>query len=115
MKNENHPPQPDLTTCPQYFCFFWNGIGDYISKGMHENVEKAMNQMVLVTEAHCGFQYGQCARNEHQRGEKDFYEPCEPRLEAAGLPDFYFNKPAWQKSPEKRQLYNDYFGIKENI
>jgi hypothetical protein len=38
-----------------------------------------------------------------------------PRLEAAGLPDFYFNKPAWQKSPEKRQLYNEYFGIEEDI
>ena len=115
MKNEDYPPQPDLTICPKHFCFFWNEEGDYVAKGLHKNVEEAMGKMIRVTRNHCGFSYGQCVRNEDLRGDKDYYEPCEPRLEKAGLPDFYFNNPEWHKLPEKRRLYNDYFGIEEDI
>ena len=105
--------QPNLTICPKHFCFFWHERGDSVAKGMYANVEKAMGNLVKVGKSQCGFQYGRCTRNQQAEGARDFYEPCEPALEKAGLPDFYFNDPNWNKSEEDRDAYNAYFGIKE--
>lgn len=105
--------QPDLSICPKHFCFFWQEKGDLVAKGMHKSVEDAMDQLVKVGKSQCGFQYGRCVRAQKAEGARDFYEPCEPVLRKAGLPDFYFNNPNWNKSEEDRDAYNAYFGIKE--
>ena len=38
----------------------------------------------------CACSFGVCTRLDKEGGCRDFYEPCEPRLEEAGLPWFYF-------------------------
>jgi len=108
------PPnqQPDLSICPQHFCFFWDEKGDLKAPGFYKSPEEALNHFVKITKSQCGFQYGCCSRNKAVNGIKDFYEPCEPRLEKAGLPDFYFNPPEWHQSAEKKPIYDEYFGIK---
>ncbi len=114
MKKEKSHQQPDITVCPENFCFFWEEEGDQVARGMHESVEKAMSQLVRVNKRQCGFHYGLCVRNKQVVGVKDFYEPCEPHLRKAGLPDFYFDDPQKYQSPEKRKIYNAHFGIEED-
>lgn len=101
--------------CPQTFCFFWNEAGDQIAPGMHPSLEEAMHHLVLVEKSGCGFRYGQCRRAGSLEGvaaadAKDFYEPCEPHLRKAGLPDFYFNDPNKLKTEAEKAEYWGYFG-----
>lgn len=46
-----------------------------------------------------------------EKGEKDWYEPCEPELESKGLPWFYFCDPQ-RLTKKNRLMYKKYF---ENI
>lgn len=115
MEKVDPSQQPDLTVCPENFCFFWEEEGDYVARGMHESPEKAMEKLVRVNKRQCGFHYGLCVRNKQVAGVKDFYEPCEPRLRKAGLPDFYFDDPKKYKSLEDRKIYNAHFGTEEDF
>jgi len=107
------PPhqQPDLSICPQHFCFFWDAEGDLKASGFYKSPEEASKNFVKITKSQCGFQYGCCSRNKAENGTKDFYEPCEPALKKAGLPDFYFSPPAWERSAGEKEIYDAYFGI----
>lgn len=112
MENWQANQQPDPNICPQKFCFFWNEKGTWIAKGFHSSLESALGNMVKVHKSECGFQYGHCIRNGENIEGKDYYEPCEPALRKAGLPEFYFDDPKKYKKSEDLKIYNEHFGIK---
>jgi hypothetical protein len=102
MKSKHVLPKPDFTKCPKVFCFHWLEQGDLIAQGFYPNVEEANNDMEEVLVERCGWRYGVCLRDPNlQQAEpgqidpsyKDWYEPCEPRLDKSGLPHDYFIKP----------------------
>ncbi len=97
MQDANTIPAPDYTICPKQFCFFWQDEGDYIAPGFYPNVEEALQHLTLITKSGCGFRYGKCRRDtvdqEPNQVYKDFYEPCEPALDKAGLAHMHFVAP----------------------
>lgn len=114
MKTWQAHQQPDLTICPEQCCWFWNEVGTKVNEGK--------NNWVTITERGCGYRVGLCFRDERVQSlgsvkeglsVKDFYEPCETELKKADLPDFYFNKPAWQKTEESQKAYKQYFRLEE--
>ena len=117
MKTWKKHQRPDLQVCPQSFCFFWEEVGDQVAPGFYPSVAEATRHLVAVTTSGCGFRYGQCRRECSLEGiaspspeAKDFYEPCEPRLAKADLPDFYFNDPTKIRDEETKAEYARYFG-----
>jgi hypothetical protein len=104
MSHERWDPRirPPASVCPERFCFFWLEVGDGFAPGFHQNLEASFSEMQLVTEAHCGCSFGVCTRSDPERGDNDWYEPCEPFLERAGLPRFYFTADLSKTNPELR-------------
>jgi hypothetical protein len=87
--------RPPEGVCPEEFCFHWGAAGDKASPPGHTyaSVREALLDSVNWPEwpaGGCGCHFGPCRRSRVDAGATDYYEPCEPRLEAAGLPWFYF-------------------------
>ncbi len=82
--------KPPTDICPQEFCWFWQRAGSRLAPGLYLNLEEALQVVTPVAEGGCGWMRGLCTRLDPIHGDQDWYEPHEPRLEAAGLPWFYF-------------------------
>jgi hypothetical protein len=103
MTKDPHLPPPDYTVCPKHYCFHWLEKGDFIARGFHANLKKASKHMEEVMEDGCGCSLSMCLRDERLggmdvRNYKDWYEPCEPRLDKDGLPHDYFIVPKLPKN-----------------
>jgi hypothetical protein len=103
MQKDNNLPQPDYTICPKHYCFQWLIKGGHIARGFHSSLEEASLHWEEILESGCGSSFGICLRDERFQGieglsTKDWYEPCEPALDADGLPHDYFIAP---KQPSK--------------
>lgn len=95
MRWELHQSPPE-TVCPEDFCFHWVSAGGRTSPP--GRVYASREQMFRDTvnwpewpEGGCGCSFGLCRRLHDEQSLTDWYEPHEPRLEAAGLPWFYFS------------------------
>jgi hypothetical protein len=122
MKKENILPQPDYTICPKHYCFHWLEKGDYIAKGLHNNLKVSSNHFEKVIEGGCGNSFGLCLRDEQLKVIKianddpwirDRYEPCEPALNAAGLPHNYFLASKLQEKGTKTDFESKSIDLKE--
>lgn len=85
--------RPLQLICPQKFCFFWREAGDIFAVGLYESIDDALQKAKPTLETGCGCSFGVCVRSEKEKGERDWYEPCEPELREMGLPWFYFCDP----------------------
>jgi hypothetical protein len=77
--NPNERPPPNV--CPERYCFFWIPPGGRA----HQK-----GRWVSFPEGGCSCSLGICTRLPGAKGERDYYEPCEPELDADGLPHTYF-------------------------
>lgn len=66
MKEWDVHKKPPENICPEEFCFFWS------------------------SQSRCRETFGVCKRNNADISDKDWYEPCEPKLKSHQLPWFYF-------------------------
>ncbi|MBN9117755.1 MAG: hypothetical protein J0I06_01050 [Planctomycetes bacterium] len=94
MKWELHQ-RPPATVCPEEFCFHWVSAGGRASPPGREYASRAemfrdAANWPVWPEGGCGCGFGVCRRARPGEAATDWYEPHEPRLEAAGLPWFYF-------------------------
>lgn len=106
--NWNPNERPPLNICPKELCFLWREAGNSFASGLYSNIDEALKHAKPVLESCCGCSFGICIRNENEKGEKDWYEPCEPELKSKRLPWFYFCDP--QKLVKKyRREYEKYF------
>jgi hypothetical protein len=85
-------PPPNI--CPQRYCFFWippGGSAD-TSGQLHPSLGEALHKGVFTSfpEGGCSCRLGNCSRLPVANGTRDYYEPCEPELDADGLPHDYF-------------------------
>ena len=74
--------KPSMCVCPKEFCFFWDSV-----------------------ELNCRESFGKCLRDQKSLSDRDCYEPCEPELERAGLPWFYFIPNADDLNPLLNEEY----------
>ncbi len=74
---------------------------ELICTRFYDDIDEALQHAEPVTEAGCGCSFGVCIRDENKKGEKDWYEPCEPELESQGLPWFYFCDPQKLKKKDR--------------
>jgi hypothetical protein len=87
--------RPPEGVCPKEYCFHWvppGGLAD-LSGRKYASREEALatfREWTPFPNGGCACTFGVCKRLETDNGDQDFYEPCEPRLEEAGLPWFYF-------------------------
>jgi hypothetical protein len=82
--------RPAADACPRRFCFHFVGNGDRVARGLHSGLKHAMPVAAPLRGDHCGSSFGRCSRLRLGPGDKDWYEPHEPRLESAQLPWFFF-------------------------
>lgn len=85
--------RPPAHICPQKYCFLWI------------SARGPIGNLPAVPEGHCGFEYRLCTRLDPVNGDADYYEPCEPELEADDLPWFYFMTPAEMLASPFRKKY----------
>ena len=97
--------KPSSLICPGHYCFFWRKAGTKFAAGLHDNLEAAIEAAVEVTEDRCGCSFGTCLRLEPAAENRDWYEPHEPNLEAAGLPWFFFIPDPYKLSGKARKRY----------
>ncbi len=74
----------------------------------YSSVEEALaNSGSLVKFPHggCSCSFGICTRLDPVAGDRDWYEPCEPKLERDGLPWFYFIPSVAKLAPELHEEY----------
>lgn len=88
--------RPSSGVCPEKFCFHWvpaGGMADMTGASYPSLQEalKANSRWTSFPEGGCACTWRVCARLDRKKGTRDFYEPCEPVLEDAGLPWFYFS------------------------
>ncbi len=89
--------RPDIMICPERFCFSWAEVGTSVdmSGQVYPSFEQAWDAHAQVgsitTKSMCT--EGGCRRLTHTLTDSDFYEPCEPYLQSAGLPELYFSNP----------------------
>ncbi len=107
----NPNEKPPIHICPKEFCFFWREEGNSFAPGLYTNIDEALQHAKPVLVSDCGCTFGVCIRKDMEKGEKDWYEPCEPELESKGLPWFYFCDPQ-RLTKKNRLMYKKYF---ENI
>jgi hypothetical protein len=91
--NWNPNEKPDLTVCPQQFCWFWLEEEELFASSLHSSVDEAWENLQVVEKVGCGCAFGPCRRETGNPGHEDWYEPCEPELAKHGLPWFYFADP----------------------
>src|SRR5688500_10625575 len=88
--------RPSSGVCPEKFCFHWvppGGMAD-MTGATYPSREQALaanSRWTSFPTGGCACTWGPCARLDRKKGIRDFYEPCEPALEDAGLPWFYFS------------------------
>lgn len=88
----NPREEPPALVCPRRFCFNFLASGNRYAPGLHQDLESALALAKPVSGDHCKGWFGRCRRLGDGTGTHDFYEPCEPELHRAGLPDDYFRK-----------------------
>lgn len=112
--------RPPADICPEKYCEFWvppGGKAD-MSGRVYRSLREAMGPhdgWVDFPEGGCACTFGSCTRNKAAVGDRDWYEPCEPNLRAAGLPWFYFVPSPEKLAPpfreqflaESRELWGD--------
>jgi hypothetical protein len=81
---------PPDKVCPRRFCFNFLEAGSSWAPGLHKSVDEALTKLQPVPEDQCGCFFGVCTRLDPVNGDADCYEPCEPALRQAGLPDDFF-------------------------
>jgi hypothetical protein len=99
-------PSPNI--CPKEYCFFWTEEGDYFAPDLYGDLQEALNNTKEITRSGCRCTFGKCVRNKDANGLKDWYEPCEPELEKAELPWFYFMS-LDRLNRKKQRIYKKYF------
>jgi hypothetical protein len=88
--------RPPVGVCPQEYCFHWVVPGGMTSppgrkyKSTLEAFQDSKNWLAWP-EGGCACEKGCCTRLDPVNGDRDYYEAHDLRLEAAGLPWFYFN------------------------
>jgi hypothetical protein len=86
--------RPGKDVCPEKYCFHWVTAGGFagMTGRKYSSREEALRfaERTPFPEGGCSCTFGLCKRLDPVNGTQDFYEPCEPRLEEAGLPWFYF-------------------------
>lgn len=78
--------------CPKHFCFHWIEKGDKRLPFQFNNIEEALNYINDAkpqSSEYCGCIFGNCNRIDSSSN-TDWYEPNEPALEKAGLPEDSF-------------------------
>ena len=81
---------PPAEVCPRRFCFNFVPAGSRWAPGPHKSVEEALRHSQPVPEDQCGSLFGVCTRLDPVNGDRDWYEPDEPALRQAGLPEDFF-------------------------
>jgi hypothetical protein len=85
--------RPPANVCPGKYCFLW------------VQRSEAIGDLPAIPEGRCECGFGVCTRLDPVNGEGDFYEPCEPELEDADLPWFYFMDPTRLLASPFRKKY----------
>ncbi|MDR0443871.1 MAG: hypothetical protein LBH44_10735 [Treponema sp.] len=114
-KNWDAHKTPSLDICPEEFCFMWEEKDSYFASGLYDNLNEAFAAKSPVFKSFCGNSFGKCIRDRNNQGyndAKDWYEPCEPFLETAGLPWFYFMNPETMKKRDKI-MYDKHFELEK--
>ena len=86
--------RPNSDNCPEKFCFHWIPPGGHAAIGQtFGTVKEAFKKgsWTHFPEGGCSCSYGQCRREDQDKSDRDYYEPCDPRLDDAELPEFYFS------------------------
>lgn len=94
MRWELHQ-RPPADACPEEFCLHWVSAGGRTSPPGRVYASRAemfsdAENWPVWPEGGCGCGFGACRRLRPDESGTDWYEPHEPRLDAAGLPWFYF-------------------------
>lgn len=99
--------KPPANACPERYCFFWAESGSLITPPgkAYASIQDAFPDLRRVLRPSCRLGPGGCSRNCEQVGERDSYEACEPELESAGLPWFYFVPAVTSLKAEFRERY----------
>jgi hypothetical protein len=82
--------KPPAHLCPNRYCFFWSVTGSLRAGGLYANLDEALERLEPVAQSGCRCALGLCLRADGANGDRDYYEPHEPRLAESGLPWFYF-------------------------
>ena len=82
--------KPPALLCPQWHCFFWSEAGEWAADGLYAGLDEALERSEPVAQSGCRCALGLCLRADAVNGDRDYYEPHEPRLAEDGLPWFYF-------------------------
>jgi hypothetical protein len=82
--------KPDALICPREYCFHWVAPGGDFAPGLSDDLDSALGRAVPSDTGRCSCTFGACVRSEPAGQNRDWYEPHEPNLLAAGLPWFYF-------------------------
>lgn len=103
IMNQDPSHIPPRLECPQRFCFFWVPRGGWkdVSGRVYKSLEEALRDGTWVTyeEGACGCSFGVCSRSGEPGEARDWYEPCEPELDRAGLPHDYFRSSEGGEAP----------------
>lgn len=70
----------DKLKCPQWLCFHWCEKQDYVALGYYQNLDETFNNLKEGEESACSCTLGTCIRTTKEHGDKDMFEPCEPKL-----------------------------------
>ena len=103
----NRHAKPPPLVCPRDYCFFWVYRDDPAGQCGYP-----VTRVKIPGE---DWKPVICRRLDVTHGTGDYYEPCEPRLEEAGLPWFYFFPNAYtivdelkaDYERESRELWGD--------
>jgi hypothetical protein len=108
MKEWNLNQRPSLSICPENYCFFWvppKGSADLSGK-IYDSFEEAISatsNRVVFLHGGCTAPFGPCKRATKSEADKDWYEPCEPFLRRANLPELFFCNPQNLEEPDQKQ------------
>jgi hypothetical protein len=98
--------RPDPRRCPERCCFNWVEQGDSFAPGFFPDLKSALSNVRRAEVGHCGLVgFASCCRLPESPGDVDLYEPCEPELERAGLPWFFFVSRPSVLTAEARERY----------
>lgn len=97
--------KPSAFLCPQRYCFFWSEAGEWAADGLYANLDEALERLEPVAQSGCRCAFGLCLRADATNGDRDYYEPHEPRLAESGLPWFYFITTPMNLMDDSKEAY----------
>ena len=109
MKEFSLNVKPDLSVCPEEYCFNWVPPGGFadLSGNVYDTFQSAIksNNRVVFAKGGCAASFGPCKRATCKSNDIDYYEPANSMLERSKLPELFFCDPKSLDEEDKIEYF----------